>query len=87
MYQLVTNLFTKLVARLGPLYYNERRDWRRSLATHEEMFSAIERRDSVGARAVVARMLEYSDGAILTEVERLEAEGSIGPASGGGSDS
>ena len=26
MYQLVTNLFTRLVERLGPLYYNESRD-------------------------------------------------------------
>jgi len=85
MYQLVSNLFTKLVARLGPLYYNERRDWRRSLETHEEMFAAIERGDAPGARAVIARMLEYSDGAILAEVERLEAEGVIGTAAAAGS--
>ena len=80
MYQLVSNLFTKLVARLGPLYYNERRDWRRSLETHEEMFAAVERGDAAAARTVIARMLDYSDGAILAEVERLEAAGQIGAA-------
>lgn len=86
MYQLVSNLFSKLVARLGPLYYNERRDWRRSLETHEEMFGAIERRDAPGAREVIARMLDYSDRAILAEVERLEADGLIGTAALEGAD-
>jgi GntR family transcriptional repressor for pyruvate dehydrogenase complex len=86
MYQLVSNLFSKLVARLGPLYYNERRDWRRSLETHEEMFAAVERGDAPEARTLIARMLDYSDGAILAEVERLEAEGRIGTAAAEGAD-
>jgi GntR family transcriptional repressor for pyruvate dehydrogenase complex len=86
MYQLVSNLFSKLVARLGPLYYNDQRDWRRSLATHEEMFAAVERGDAGAARAVIGRMLDYSDGAILAEVERLEAEGLIGTAAGEAAD-
>jgi len=86
MYQLVSNLFSKLVARLGPLYYNERRDWRRSLETHEEMFAAVERGDAPEARTLIARMLDYSDGAILAEVERLEAEGRIGTAAVEGAD-
>jgi hypothetical protein len=47
LYQLVTNLFTKLVARLGPLYYNAERDPQR--AALEEPARAPER---VGRRAL-----------------------------------
>jgi GntR family transcriptional repressor for pyruvate dehydrogenase complex len=86
MYQLVSNLFTKLISRLGPLYYNERRDWSRSFATHEEMFAAIERSDAAAARAVIERMLDYSDHAILAEVERLARDGLIGPGCAAGPD-
>ncbi len=81
LYQLLSNLFTKLVAQLGPLYYNRGRDWRRSHDTHSEMLAAIEARDAGAARRVLERMLAYSEGAILTEVERLAASGLIGPAS------
>jgi GntR family transcriptional repressor for pyruvate dehydrogenase complex len=80
LYQLVSNLFTKLVAQLGPLYYNRGRDWRRSQETHAELLAAIEARDAAGARRVLERMLDYSETAILAEVERLAASGQIGPA-------
>jgi len=84
MYQLLSNLFTKLVAQLGPLYYNRERDWRRSHQTHAEMLDAIETGDPAAAREVLGRMLRYSDEAILGFVERLAAEGRIGPAAAGG---
>jgi GntR family transcriptional repressor for pyruvate dehydrogenase complex len=80
MYQLVTNLFTRLVERLGPLYYNEARDHQRSRTTHAELLDAIEARDSGSARRVLERMLDYSEDAILREAARLEAQGWIGPA-------
>jgi len=80
MYQLVTNLFTRLVERLGPLYYNEARDHQRSRATHAELLDAIEARDPAAARRVLERMLDYSESAILGEAGRLEAQGLIGPA-------
>lgn len=80
MYRLCTNLFTKLVRRLGPLYYNEARDAARSIATHRELFVSIEARDAGRGRAVLERMLEYSEHAILREAERLEAEGVIAPS-------
>jgi len=80
MYQLVSNLFTKLVAQLGPLYYHRGRDWRRSHETHAELLAAIEARDAEAARRVLGRMLEYSETAILAEVDRLSAAGLIGPA-------
>ncbi len=80
MYQLLTNLFTKLVRRLGPLYYNERRDHERSSRTHRQMLDAIERRDVDSAHALAETMLAYSEGSILSEVERLEAIGAIGSA-------
>jgi GntR family transcriptional repressor for pyruvate dehydrogenase complex len=83
MYRLLTNLFTKLVRQLGPLYYNEARDWSRSLETHAELLEAIERRDADGARRVLERMLSYSERAILDQVTRLEAEGLIGPGAPG----
>ena len=79
MYQLVSNLFTKLLHRLGPFYYNEGRDFSRSLETHGELLNALEVRDSVGARRVLERMLAYSESAIVGEMGRLEAEGRIGP--------
>ncbi|HVP27693.1 MAG TPA: FadR/GntR family transcriptional regulator [Myxococcota bacterium] len=79
MYRVVTNLFTKLVARLGPLYYNAARDHRRSLETHRALLAAIERRDPSEARRIVEVMLDYSEAAILREAERLQAAGFLGP--------
>jgi GntR family transcriptional repressor for pyruvate dehydrogenase complex len=79
MYQLVSNLFTKLLHRLGPFYYNESRDFSRSLETHGQLLDAIEARDPVAARRVLERMLSYSESAIVGEIERLEADGRIGP--------
>ena len=79
MYQLVSNLFTKLLRRLGPFYYNESRDFSRSLETHGQLLDAIEARDPIGARRVLEEMLDYSESAIVREIERLEAEGRIGP--------
>ena len=82
MYRLVTNLFTKLISRLGPLYYNERRDHRRSFETHRQLLAALERSDAVGARGILESMLDYSDEAMLQEAERLEARGEIGRGDG-----
>lgn len=79
MYQLTANLFTKLVARLGPLYYNGERDHRRSIGNHRALLSAIEQRDSDAARRRVEEMLRYSEERILVEVARLEEAGVIGP--------
>lgn len=84
MYQLVSNLFTKLVAALGPLYYDGARDWRRSHETHAELLVAVEARDPERARSVLERMLGYSEARILAAVERLAAEGAIGPRAAGG---
>ena len=61
MYQLVTNLFTKLVARLGPLYYNDDRDHQRSMTNHRAMLQAIEARDPDAAVRLVDEMLRYSE--------------------------
>lgn len=83
MYQLLSNLFTKLVRRLGPLYYNESRDTARSLETHRELFAAIEARDPSAAARIVGRMLDYSEGAILALAEGLEVAGRIGPGARG----
>ena len=79
MYQLVSTLYTKLLHRLGPFYYNEGRDFSRSLETHAQLLDALEVRDPVGARRVLERMLAYSESAIVGEIGRLEAEGRIGP--------
>jgi GntR family transcriptional repressor for pyruvate dehydrogenase complex len=79
MYQLLTNMFTKLIARLGPLYYNERRNHQRSHETHRGLLEAFARGDVTAAREIIEAMLAYSEGAILSEAERLEAEGLIGP--------
>jgi len=79
MYQLLTNLFTKLIERLGPLYYNDQRSHQRSQDTHRRLLSALEQRDPDAARRILTIMLDYSEGSILTQVERLEAEGLIGP--------
>ena len=81
MYQLLTNLFTRLIERLGPIYYSERRDHRRSLETHRRLLDALARRDPAGAREIVETMLSYSEEAILREAARLEADGLIGPGS------
>jgi GntR family transcriptional repressor for pyruvate dehydrogenase complex len=79
LYQFITNLFTKLLRQLGPLYYNERRNFARSLETHRELLAAIEHGDPAGARRILEVMLGYSETAIMAEVERLESEGLIGP--------
>ena len=79
MYRLVSNLFTRLIERLGPIYYNEARDDRRSFGTHERLLEALVARDPAAARAVLEEMLDYSESAILEEAERLEAAGLIGP--------
>jgi GntR family transcriptional repressor for pyruvate dehydrogenase complex len=81
MYQLVTNLFTKLVARLGPLYYNEDRDPVRSMTNHRAMIQAIEARDAASAVRLTEEMLRYSEERIRSEALRLEAAGLIGPRS------
>jgi GntR family transcriptional repressor for pyruvate dehydrogenase complex len=79
MYQFLTNLFTKLIRRLGPLYYNELRDHSRSHETHHQLLAAVEAGDVAEARRILEIMLGYSETAILAELERLEAEGLIGP--------
>lgn len=81
MYQLVTNLFTRLIRRLGPLYYNEMRDHARSMATHRELLEALVGRDEAAATRIVERMLDYSEERILAEADRLEAAGLLGPTS------
>ncbi len=81
MYQLVTNLFTKLVAQLGPLYYNADRDHQRSMTNHRAMLRAIEARDPDAAVRLVDEMLRYSEDRIRSEALRLEAAGLIGPRS------
>jgi GntR family transcriptional repressor for pyruvate dehydrogenase complex len=80
VYQFLTNLFTRLLRQLGPLYYNEKRSFTRSLRTHRELFGAIEAGDPDEARRVLETMLDYSEGAIMAEALRLEAEGLIGPS-------
>jgi GntR family transcriptional repressor for pyruvate dehydrogenase complex len=77
LYQLVTNLFTKLVARLGPLYYNEERDHARSMANHRGLLAAIETRDADAAVRLVGEMLRYSESRIRAEAERLAEAGVI----------
>lgn len=77
LYQLVTNLFTKLVSRLGPLYYNEARDHARSMRNHRELLGAIERRDAAAAVRIVGEMLRYSEDRIRAEAERLAEAGVI----------
>ncbi|RIL02338.1 MAG: hypothetical protein DCC71_16590 [Proteobacteria bacterium] len=84
LYQLVTNLFTKLVARLGPLYYNEERDHERSMRNHRDLLQAIEVRDADAACRLVGDMLRYSEERIRTQAERLEQAGVIKRAAGAG---
>jgi len=84
LYQIVTNLFTKLVRRLGPLYYNAERDHRRSSDTHRELLAALERRDPAAARRIIEVMLDYSEDKILAEIGRLEQLGLIGPGAAEG---
>jgi GntR family transcriptional repressor for pyruvate dehydrogenase complex len=88
LYQLVTNLFTKLVARLGPLYYNAERDPQRSMANHRDLLAAIEARNSEAACRIVGDMLRYSEDRIREAGERLENAGVIratAPRAAGGS--
>lgn len=82
LYQLVTNLFTKLIARLGPLYYNEERDHARSMANHRGLLQAIETRDAGAAVQLVGEMLRYSEDRIRAEAERLAQAGVIRRAAG-----
>jgi DNA-binding FadR family transcriptional regulator len=84
MYRLLSNLFTRLIERLGPLYYNASRDHERSRRTHARLLEALARRDETEARAVLGEMLDYSEAMILAEAARLEAQGRIGPAAGKG---
>ncbi len=79
LYQFVTNLFTKLIRRLGPLYFNEERDAGRSWETHRQLLEALERGDAAEARSIVGVMLSYSEAAILREIDQLQARGLIGP--------
>jgi DNA-binding FadR family transcriptional regulator len=79
MYQLLCNMFTRLLEHLGPIYFNERRSHVRSFETHRELLDALERRDPQAARETLETMLEYSEESILSHAERLEAEGIIGP--------
>jgi len=83
MYRMLINLFAKLIAQLGPLYFNERRDHAKSCDTHRRLLAALEARDPVAARDTIDSILEYSERAILSEAERLEAEGLIGPGARG----
>ncbi|MBW2372066.1 MAG: FadR family transcriptional regulator [Deltaproteobacteria bacterium] len=82
LYQIVTNLFTKLLRRLGPIYYNEERDHARSYETHRRLLAALELSDADAACAIVGEVLDYSEAKILEAMSRLEAEGAIGPAAG-----
>jgi len=82
VYQFLANLFTKLLRRLGPLYYNEQRDFTRSLRTHRELLVALEAGDRVAARRILTEMLDYSEAAILAEAGRLESANRIGPGVG-----
>ena len=82
MYQLLSNLFTKLVARLGPLYYNANRDFRRSHATHRALLGALEGRNAGDALRTLGEMLAYSESAILRQADELERAGLIGPSPG-----
>jgi len=79
VYKFLINLFTKLLRQLGPLYYNEHREFSRSLESHRALLSALEARDPAAARRVVEAIFDYSETAILADAERLEAEGLIGP--------
>lgn len=83
MYQLLSNLFTRLIERLGPIYYNTDRDHERSRATHARLLEAIGAGDPAAARTVLEQMLDYSERSILAEAERLEAQGVIGPGASG----
>jgi GntR family transcriptional repressor for pyruvate dehydrogenase complex len=82
MYQLLSNLFTRLIERLGPIYYNAARDHQRSRETHAHLLDALASRDPAAARRVLEQMLDYSEAAILAEAEQLEVRGLIGPGTG-----
>jgi DNA-binding FadR family transcriptional regulator len=83
MYQLLSNLFTRLIERLGPIYYNAARDHERSRETHARLLDALADRDPAAARSVLEQMLDYSEAAILREAQGLEERGAIGPGAGG----
>lgn len=83
MYQLLSNLFARLIERLGPIYYNASRDHQRSRDTHRRLLDALATRSPAAARAVLEEMLDYSESAILSQAERLEADGLIGPGARG----
>lgn len=79
LYRLLSNLFTRLIRRLGPLYYNAGRDAQRSLETHRELLAAIAAQDEQAAASLVTRMLDYSEAAIRRQAQRLAEAGAIGP--------
>ncbi len=81
LYQIVANLFTKLLRRLGPIYYNETRDHSRSHENHRELLGALEAGDPEEARRIVRVMLDYSEAKILAAIDELDAQGAIGPGS------
>ena len=83
MYQLLSNLFARLIERLGPIYYNAERDHRRARDTHRRLLDALATRRPDTARAVLEEILDYSEEAILREAARLEAEGRIGGGAAG----
>ena len=80
MYQLVTNLFTKLVARLGPLYYNASRDHHRSHANHRALLGALESQDAAEALRTLDEMLDYSEARDPRQARSSRRPGLIGPA-------
>src|SRR4029453_8539579 len=58
------------VPRLRPLYYNEERDHKRSMANHRELLQAIESHDAQAAVRLVGDMFRYSEDRIRSEAER-----------------
>jgi DNA-binding FadR family transcriptional regulator len=82
LYQIVTNLFTKLLRRLGPIYYNESRDHARSHRNHRQLLDALGARDPAEAVRIVREMIDYSETKILAAIGELESQGLIGRGSG-----
>jgi len=78
LYQIVTNLFTKLLRRLGPIYYNASRDHSRSQQNHRELLGALADGDPEAAQRIVRVMLDYSEAKILAAIDELDAQGLIG---------
>jgi GntR family transcriptional repressor for pyruvate dehydrogenase complex len=83
LYQIVTNLFTKLLRRLGPIYYNASRDHARSHENHRQLLDALGAGDPAEAVRIVCEMVEYSEAKILAAIDELDAQGLIGRGAGG----